>query len=131
MLYPSSELDDSSLVDSALTVTLSLVAPNCNTRSAVTTVATDTLTGSTTAVLNPDIPAVTLYAAGGRYGIRYTPAAVLVPRNSTPVATSRATTSTLGIAAPLGSEINPVIVPRSPCASRVPITARNRTAALK
>src|ERR1022692_2167575 len=59
------------------------------------------------------------------------PAVVVVALNSRPFVRSFATTSTLGIAAPLGSVINPVIAPRSPCANRTPSAVKVNTTALK
>src|SRR5271155_3225847 len=58
------------------------------------------------------------------------PAEVVFALNSAPFVESFATTSAFGIAAPLGSVINPVIAPRSPWANRTPNAAKVNTTAL-
>src|SRR5271170_4558435 len=59
------------------------------------------------------------------------PAVVVVALNSAPFVESFATTSAFGTAAPLGSVINPVMAPRSPCANRTPSAVKVNTTALK
>src|SRR5579863_3154737 len=55
------------------------------------------------------------------------PAEVVFALNSRPFVESFATTSAFGTAAPLGSVINPVIAPRSPCANRTPSAVKVNT----
>ena len=68
--YPICEVDVSRCVSFAFTVRLCVTSPTCIDTFAVTTAATETSTGSTTAVLNPGTVTVTRYVDGGIYGMR-------------------------------------------------------------